>query len=40
MPSTQDKVVNGGHPVCLVVRVMTSQVLAFHWSVTPHFAST
>jgi hypothetical protein len=40
MPSTQDTVVNGGPPICLEVRVMTSQVFAFHWSVTLHLAST
>ena len=40
MPSPQDTVVNGGPPVCLEVRVMNSKVLASHWPVTFHFAST
>jgi len=40
MPSPQDTVVTGGPPVCLEVRVMTSQGLVFNWPVTLHFAST
>ena len=40
MPSSEDTVVNGGPPVCLEACVMTSRVLAFHWPVTFHFAST
>jgi len=31
MPSHQDTVVNGGPPVYLEVRVMTSRVLFFSW---------
>jgi len=31
MPSPQDTVVNGGPPIYLDVRVMTSRVLLFSW---------
>jgi len=38
MPSPQDTVDNGGPPVCLQVRVMTSRVLLFSWdSDTPSY---
>jgi len=38
MPSPQNTVVNGGPPVCLEVRVMTSRVLLFSWdSDTPFY---
>jgi len=38
MPSPQDTVVNGGPPVCLEVRMMTSRVLLLSWdSDTPNY---
>jgi len=38
MPSPQNTVVNGGPPVCLEVRVMTSRILLLSWhSDTPSY---